>query len=91
MVMAAETPLWKAHDVSQQLQDKIELLPNVERCFVHVDYETTHRPVSAHRCGWGKRLIWGGLGTSEDGVGDGRGDGEENEESMKEWCSGAAT
>lgn len=46
VVMAADTPLWKAHDVSQQLQDKIELLPDVERCFVHVDHETTHRPVS---------------------------------------------
>jgi hypothetical protein len=44
--MDAGTPLWKAHDVSQQLQDKIEVLPNVERAFVHVDYETTHAPVS---------------------------------------------
>lgn len=46
IVMEANTPLWKAHDVSQQLQDKIEVLPNVERAFVHVDYETTHAPVS---------------------------------------------
>jgi divalent metal cation (Fe/Co/Zn/Cd) transporter len=44
--MDANTPLWKAHDLSQQLQDKIEVLPNVERAFVHVDHETTHRPVS---------------------------------------------
>ncbi|KAF6753565.1 CDF-like metal transporter [Ephemerocybe angulata] len=44
IVMDADTPLWKAHDVSQQLQDKIEVLPNVERAFVHVDYETTHYP-----------------------------------------------
>ncbi|EIM91371.1 CDF-like metal transporter [Stereum hirsutum FP-91666 SS1] len=44
IVMAAETPLWKTHDVSQQMQDKIELLPNVERAFVHVDYETSHTP-----------------------------------------------
>ena len=43
--MDATTPLWKAHDVSQQLQDKIETLPNVERAFVHVDHETTHTPV----------------------------------------------
>jgi divalent metal cation (Fe/Co/Zn/Cd) transporter len=43
--MDADTPLWKAHDLSQQLQDKIEVLPNVERAFVHVDYETTHYPV----------------------------------------------
>jgi divalent metal cation (Fe/Co/Zn/Cd) transporter len=43
--MSGDTPLWKAHDISQQLQDKIEALPNVERAFVHVDHETTHRPV----------------------------------------------
>jgi len=44
--MDANTPLWKAHDISQQLQDKIEVLPNVGRAFVHVDHETTHIPVS---------------------------------------------
>lgn len=43
--MDASTPLWKAHDISQQLQDKLEDLPNVERAFVHVDHETTHAPV----------------------------------------------
>ncbi|KAJ7754979.1 CDF-like metal transporter [Mycena maculata] len=45
IVMDANTPLWKAHDVSQALQDRIEVLPNVGRAFVHVDYETTHTPV----------------------------------------------
>lgn len=45
--MDAGTPLWKAHDISQKLQDKIEVLPNVGRAFVHVDHETTHTPVSA--------------------------------------------
>ena len=45
--MDANTPLWKAHDISQQLQDKIEVLPNVERAFVHVDHETTHIPVGS--------------------------------------------
>ncbi|KAF8559898.1 CDF manganese transporter [Imleria badia] len=44
IVMDASTPLWKAHDISQQLQDKLEDLPNVERAFVHVDHETTHPP-----------------------------------------------
>ncbi|OCB87108.1 CDF manganese transporter [Sanghuangporus baumii] len=46
VVMSADTPLWRAHDLSQQLQDKIEVLPNVGRAFVHVDHETTHTPVS---------------------------------------------
>jgi hypothetical protein len=31
IVMDADTPLWKAHDLSQALQDKIEQLPNVGR------------------------------------------------------------
>jgi hypothetical protein len=29
--MEADTPLWKAHDLSQALQDKIEQMPNVGR------------------------------------------------------------
>ena len=44
-MMPANTELWKAHDLAQRLQDKLELLPNVERAFVHVDHETEHRPV----------------------------------------------
>lgn len=44
VVMDASTPLWKAHDLSQELQDRIEVLPNVERAFVHVDHETDHAP-----------------------------------------------
>ncbi|KAH8110677.1 CDF-like metal transporter [Phellopilus nigrolimitatus] len=44
VVMPAEMPLWMAHDLSQQLQDKLEVLPNVGRAFVHVDHETTHTP-----------------------------------------------
>lgn len=44
--MKSDTPLWKAHDASQLLQDLIEELPNVERAFVHVDHEATHTPVS---------------------------------------------
>lgn len=47
VVMGADTPLWKAHDLAQNLQDKIEVLPNVGRAFVHVDHETTHHPVRA--------------------------------------------
>ena len=47
--MDGNTPLWKAHDISQKLQDKIEVLPNVERAFVHVDHEWTHVPVKSIR------------------------------------------
>ncbi|KAH0445918.1 hypothetical protein IEQ34_025248 [Dendrobium chrysotoxum] len=33
-----------SHNVSQDLQDKIEQLPLCERAFVHVDFEVDHRP-----------------------------------------------
>lgn len=46
IVLAPEMPLWKAHDISQDLQDQIEALPDVDRCFVHVDHEVDHKPVS---------------------------------------------
>lgn len=35
-----------AHDVAEDLQIKLEKLPCVERAHVHVDYETSHKPVS---------------------------------------------
>lgn len=44
IVMHSLTPLWKAHDISQALQDKLEELPMVERAFVHVDHEISHKP-----------------------------------------------
>ncbi|OBZ78820.1 Metal tolerance protein 7 [Grifola frondosa] len=44
VVMDRNTPLWKAHNLSEQLQNKLEELPGVERAFVHVDHETTHVP-----------------------------------------------
>ncbi|KAF8215814.1 CDF-like metal transporter [Mycena galopus ATCC 62051] len=52
IVMDPNTPLWKAHDLSQSLQERIELLPNVERAFVHVDYETTHTPARTSQNGY---------------------------------------
>ena len=38
------TPLWESHDIGEDLQNKLETLPNVERAFVHVDYESEHKP-----------------------------------------------
>jgi len=34
----------ESHDVSEALQMKLEKLPDVERAYVHVDYETSHAP-----------------------------------------------
>jgi divalent metal cation (Fe/Co/Zn/Cd) transporter len=34
----------ESHDVAESLQIKLESLPDVERCYVHIDYETDHAP-----------------------------------------------
>ncbi|ORY41402.1 hypothetical protein BCR33DRAFT_787123 [Rhizoclosmatium globosum] len=44
IVMDPNTPLHKAHDIAESLQNKIERLDDVERAFVHIDYEATHTP-----------------------------------------------
>ena len=44
VVMDPEESLRVSHDVAENLQMKLESLPNVERAYVHVDYETEHRP-----------------------------------------------
>jgi divalent metal cation (Fe/Co/Zn/Cd) transporter len=36
-----------AHDIAEDLQIKLEKLPVIERAFVHIDYETSHKPVSS--------------------------------------------
>ncbi|KAK0482925.1 CDF-like metal transporter [Armillaria luteobubalina] len=43
-IIPSDMPLWKSHDLSQDLQDKLETLPMVERVFVHVDHEVSHKP-----------------------------------------------
>ncbi|PLN85535.1 hypothetical protein BDW42DRAFT_150080 [Aspergillus taichungensis] len=44
IVMDANDSLRGTHDVAEELQIKLESLPDVERAYVHVDYETTHKP-----------------------------------------------
>lgn len=44
IVMDERRSLKDTHDVAEELQTKLEGLPNVERCYVHVDYETSHVP-----------------------------------------------
>ncbi|MBW0461549.1 hypothetical protein O181_001264 [Austropuccinia psidii MF-1] len=47
IVVDGNIPLWLAHDLGQQLQDKLEALPNVDRAFVHLDHEVDHKPEHA--------------------------------------------
>ncbi len=44
IVLPPETTLHISHDLGESLQVKLESLPNVDRAFVHCDYETTHHP-----------------------------------------------
>ncbi|KAM9878553.1 cation diffusion facilitator [Verticillium dahliae] len=44
VVMDRNERLEIAHDVAEDLQIKIEKLPGVERAYVHIDYETSHKP-----------------------------------------------
>jgi len=44
VVMDPDATLMETHDVAEELQIKLESLPDVERAYVHVDYETTHKP-----------------------------------------------
>ncbi|KAJ2807963.1 hypothetical protein H4R20_001064 [Coemansia guatemalensis] len=44
IVMPPSTPLFIIHDVAESLQEKYEHMPGIGRCYVHVDYEATHRP-----------------------------------------------
>lgn len=39
-----DLPLKEAHAIGESLQIKIEELPEVERAFVHLDFECTHKP-----------------------------------------------
>jgi cation diffusion facilitator family transporter len=49
IVMDPSASLQKTHDVAEELQLKLESLPDVERAYVHVDYETTHKPEHAYK------------------------------------------
>lgn len=44
IVMAPGETLRGTHDVAEELQVKLESLPDVERAYVHIDYETSHKP-----------------------------------------------
>lgn len=42
IVLPPDTPLSQAHDLGESLQGALERLDNVERAFVHVDYDSIH-------------------------------------------------
>jgi len=42
--LSEDMRLREAHTIGETLQEKIEKLPEVERAFVHIDFESTHKP-----------------------------------------------
>ncbi|KAM4080402.1 hypothetical protein ACJW30_11G013200 [Castanea mollissima] len=44
IVLPQDMLLNKAHDIGESLQEKLEQLPEIERAFVHIDFECSHRP-----------------------------------------------
>lgn len=44
IVMEPGQTLRICHDVAEELQMKLESLPDVERAYVHIDFETSHKP-----------------------------------------------
>jgi len=49
VVLPKSMSLGTAHDIGESLQQKIEKLEDVERAFVHLDYETQHKPTNEHK------------------------------------------
>ncbi|KAJ4306551.1 hypothetical protein N0V88_001355 [Collariella sp. IMI 366227] len=49
VVMDPDASLMETHDIAEELQIKLERLPDVERAYVHVDYETTHKPEHGYK------------------------------------------
>jgi len=43
IVVAEGMSLSQAHDIGETLQEKLEKLPEIERAFVHVDFNTTNK------------------------------------------------
>jgi len=44
VVLDEDMPLKVAHDIGEQLQNRIEQMEDVERAFVHLDFESEHAP-----------------------------------------------
>jgi len=49
VVLPPEMALHEAHDIGESLQHRLELLPEVDRAHVHLDYEIDHGPEDEHK------------------------------------------
>ncbi|CAB3402242.1 unnamed protein product [Caenorhabditis bovis] len=49
IVLDEKMPLKQSHDIAESLQTNIESFPEVERAFVHTDYDYDHHPQDEHK------------------------------------------
>lgn len=49
IILPEDMPLKEAHDIGEELQHRLESLSEVERAFVHLDYEYDHNPRAEHK------------------------------------------
>ncbi|XP_062510406.1 uncharacterized protein LOC134186449 [Corticium candelabrum] len=49
VVLDPNMSLREVHNIEESLQQKLEKLDEVERAFVHVDFETDHNPLEEHK------------------------------------------
>jgi divalent metal cation (Fe/Co/Zn/Cd) transporter len=47
--LPASMPLCEAHDIGAELQSQLETIDDVERAFVHLDFEFEHMPACEHK------------------------------------------
>ena len=52
IVLPPEMSVRQAHDIQESLQSRLESLEEVERAFVHIDYEAEHDPQMEHKMLW---------------------------------------
>lgn len=53
IVLPRDMTLEEAHDIGESLQTKLESSSDVERAFVHIDYDYEHHPSDEHKMGLG--------------------------------------
>lgn len=51
VVLPSDMNLCEAHDIGESLQNKLESYSEVERAFVHIDYDFEHHPSMEHKMG----------------------------------------
>ena len=49
IILPSTMTVQEAHQIQEPLQRRLESMPEVERAFVHIDYEYTHRPSEEHK------------------------------------------